>query len=112
METRAPNGNPPATPATDYSSAADACIIRATRNPPDCDQKLTEIEQYVGSDRFKNKLYDTIFRVMFTVRASEGASPPVSFQFYVAGYVQFWNHDDPGCDEVSWPWWGRTAYLT
>src|SRR5207249_2737941 len=80
------------------------CIYRAWR-PGNCDQTLNNVGNLIASQSFQNDLIETLVRIVARGRQSEGASPPESFQVYIAGYVQFWNHDDPGCDDVSWGWW-------
>lgn len=36
-----------------------------------------------------------------------------SFQLYVTGYIQFWNHDNPQCNDISWaPFYKTAAPLT
>lgn len=38
-------------------------------------------------------------------RQAGGTNPPEAFQIYIAGYVGFWNHDNPACDDVSFGYW-------
>jgi hypothetical protein len=75
----------------------------------DCDQTLTNPENKLASTDFENQLITTLVDVMARGRAEGRADPPEGFQIYTAGYVQFWNHDDEGCDHISWAWWGQNV---
>ncbi|KAK4496239.1 hypothetical protein PRZ48_012219 [Zasmidium cellare] len=78
-----------------------------------CDTTLTNIANQIDSQAFQNQLIDTLIHVIAAGRQAEGANPPESFQVYIAGYVQFWNDDDPGCNDVSFSYWGfSTPKLT
>lgn len=88
----------------EFGTAINDCILRAWL-PGDCDQTLTRIGNEINDTPFKNKLIDTLIHVMAAGRQAGGTNPPEAFQIYIAGYVGFWNHDNPACDDVSFGYW-------
>ncbi|KAF2166923.1 hypothetical protein M409DRAFT_22975 [Zasmidium cellare ATCC 36951] len=95
-----------------FSTVINNCVIQLL-SVVDCDTTLANVASQIDSQGFQNSLIDTFTHVLAAGRQAEGATPPESFQVYVAGYVQFWNDDDPGCNDVSYNFWGfSTPKLT
>ena len=82
-----------------------ACVYRPKLNNFDCTDTLNTVGSLIRSSEFKQDLINTLVQITHAGRAAGGANPPESFQVYVAGYVQFWNDDDPGCNNADWSWW-------
>ncbi|GME29000.1 putative esterase family protein [Neofusicoccum parvum] len=96
----------------EFGDAVNDCILRAWL-PGDCDQRLTGIGNKINDQPFKNQLIQTLVQVIAAGRQAKGANPPEAFQVYIAGYVGFWNHDNPACDDVSFGyWWFSKPKLT
>ncbi|KAI4112393.1 MAG: hypothetical protein LQ338_008319, partial [Usnochroma carphineum] len=76
----------------------------------DCTQLLKDAHTTLDdpSRVFQYKIVDVFSKIMIRART---ANP--SFQLYVTGYIQFWNHDNPQCNDISWaPSYKASAYLT
>jgi hypothetical protein len=94
-------------------SAIVACVYRAYATSNDCQTTLNNIGTKIASIQFKQDLVTTMVNVISQGRIAGGANPAESFQVYIAGYVQFWNDGDTGCNDVTWSWWfWDRAYLT
>ncbi|KAL9077076.1 MAG: hypothetical protein Q9157_003499, partial [Trypethelium eluteriae] len=80
----------------------------------DCQGTLNNIGNTIASIEFKEELVQTLVNVVAAGRIARGCPTSENFQVYIAGYVGFWNHDDAGCDDVTWSWWSYwwSAYLT
>lgn len=70
------------------------------------------MEQQLTTTDFKLELINTLIKVVFAGRKAGGANPPESFQVFIGGYVGFFNHDNPDCDNVNWGWYGMYRPLT
>ena len=94
-------------------SALNDCIYRAWR-PGDCTQTLNNIEIEIATTAFESELIDLLVKIVLRGRAAGGAQPSESFQVYIGGYPQFWNHDDLGCNDISWGWyfWDKPTITT
>lgn len=88
----------------------NACVYRAWR-PPNCLDALNALDEKIQSTATSNELISTLVQIVLRGREEKGADPPENFQLYISGYVQFWNHDDKGCDTVSWGWWTSSTKL-
>ncbi|KAI9711826.1 MAG: hypothetical protein M1820_001971 [Bogoriella megaspora] len=97
-----------------FSAAIKACVYRPLPGfNAICDDTLNDVSDKIKSAKFKAELVETIVKIVVAGRIAEGSNPPENFQVYLAGYVGFWNHDDPGCDNVSWSWFlGDRQWLT
>ena len=73
---------------------------------------LNALDSKIQSTATSNELINTLVQIVLRGREEKGADPPENFQLYISGYVQFWNHDDKGCDSVSWGWWTSSTKLT
>ncbi|KAF2501532.1 SGNH hydrolase [Lophium mytilinum] len=95
-----------------FSNIVNDCIYRFWF-PKDCNTRLTEVEEKIRSPEFKKEIMDTYALIIGAGRDAGGANPSESFQAFVGGYVQFWNHDDPICDQVFWNrLWGTKLLIT
>lgn len=95
-------------------STINDCVHRFWR-PGDCETTLNLVQNKISETDFTAELIQTLAAIVAAGRRAEGANPPASFQVYVAGYVQFWNDDDLGCDSIYWNVWPLDApllYLT
>ncbi|KAF2496003.1 SGNH hydrolase [Lophium mytilinum] len=85
-----------------FFGAINDCILHITPPSNSCPETLASISTTLASPAFKSHLATTLTAILTTGRAAAAASPPESFQLYLAGYVPFFNADDAGCDNVSW----------
>jgi hypothetical protein len=95
-------------------STINDCVHRFWR-PSHCNDRLNNVQSIIQSQVFAAELVQTLTAIVSAGRIAEGASPPASFQVYVAGYVQFWNDGDPGRNNIYWNWWpwdSPKLYLT
>lgn len=93
-------------------SAINDCIYRVY-DPHDCEATLHKMENLVTSETLAVWLSHAFARVLAAGIQAGGASPANSFQLYVSEYIGFWNHDDKGCDDVSWcMWYAQKIKLT
>ncbi|KAF2471516.1 uncharacterized protein BDR25DRAFT_313473 [Lindgomyces ingoldianus] len=87
---------------------------RGIHKPENCHDTLADIDVKVASTDFKNTLIKTMIDIVAAGRLAGGPTPPEAFEVYLAGYAGFWNHDDPGCNDISWPYasWSTPPKLT
>ncbi|KAL8724612.1 MAG: hypothetical protein Q9181_006752 [Wetmoreana brouardii] len=92
-----------------FGAIVNACLYHWV-GYGDCTQLLKDAHTALDDPGkvFEYKVIDVFVQIMVRARR---ANP--SFQLYVTGYIQFWNHDNTQCDQVSWaPWYKAKAYLT
>ncbi|KAF1987753.1 hypothetical protein K402DRAFT_330113 [Aulographum hederae CBS 113979] len=87
-----------------FSDIVNNCIFCFYKTE-DCDTTLKKAEETVASQDLETRLVSTYTEVLAAGRQAGGANPPESFQLFVAGYIPFFNQDDPGCDDITWNIW-------
>ena len=95
-------------------SVINDCVHRFL-SPGDCNDRLNNVTNIIQSPAFADELIQTLTIIVEAGQKAGGASPAASFQVYIAGYVQFWNDNDHGCDDQAWNVWpfdSPRLYLT
>ena len=73
-----------------------------------CEEQISKTQKLIGATADKgNALFNGLRKNILEAIQKGQAAHGLDFRLYVTGYAQFFNEDDPQCDDVSWTYWSQ-----